>query len=346
MKFKILVVTKYKWGSRDKKHAVIRKTMMQEGNGITDVEFVTLYKDVGKPLMYKDTKGKTRISADWYEENISKNAKIMGFNAVIFQFSTKDGKAWGIAKGHRGSNLRDADFFGEAWLKCDENTVRTYKGNKKRNVYEVDMPHEIGHELKNQEFTDLDVHDFDYQREINNIEGFYQLINVTPVKELNALLNRLLDIKRNLMELFKKKNPLYEAALKFAGTDASPADNAPDELGCAESVSMVIRSVLPDFPIITGTWTLNDALSKDKRFEKVMYSFNQVIPEGTIIICATVPGKPFPAHTGIFGLNNTIFSNDSRREFLGQFLMNYTLPKWIARWVTIGGYEQHFYRLK
>ena len=40
---------------------------------------------------------------------------------------------------------------------------------------------------------------------------------------------------------------LYEAARSFIGTDASPNDLAPDELGCAETVNEIIRRAFGDY---------------------------------------------------------------------------------------------------
>jgi hypothetical protein len=204
--------------------------------------------------------------------------------------------------------------------------------------------------MKNQYFTDLLMHDYDYQSSINRIEDFYRSIVITRGEEQHSLMQRIIDlngIKDALVNLFMKKEKIYEAMLRYVGTDASPADKAPDELGCAESISMVIRSVIPDFPIVLHTKVLKEVLDKRPEFEKYHPEVGKTpFPAGTIILCATEPGHPFPGHVGGFGLNNTIFSNDSRKEFLGKFLMNYTLQKWIDRWVTKGGYVLHFYRLK
>jgi hypothetical protein len=344
----ILVVTKYKWKSRDAKHARIKNTFMQKGNGITDVKFTTLYKDVGTPEMYVDTLGKRRIREEWFEKNISIDAKMKGFNAVVFQFSTEDGKAWGIDAGHRGSNYRDKDFFGECWVKCNENSRRKYKKRRERDMYEVLVPHETGHELKNQGFTTLDMHNFDYRSEINKIEEFYKQIRITTEQEQISIKGRILDL-RLILTMFNtlfgqnKSQLLYEKALQYIGTDASPLDRADDELGCAESVSEIICKVISSFKVVTGTWTLMNAFDTDDRFEELTFTNHDIVPVGTIIICATVPGKPFPGHVGIFAKNNSIMSNDSAT---GKFMANYTAETWYQRWVVKGGYRVRFYKLK
>lgn len=349
MKLNILVVTKYKWDSRDKKHQDIKKIMMQKGNGIDDISFTVKYADLGTPTMYVDNLGVRRIEHNWFEKNISQPAKMEGFNVAVFNFSDIDGLNWGIAKGHRGSNIRDGDFFGECWIKCDENSYRDYKKGRDRLTYVVDVPHEIGHELNVQGLTGLNVHRYDYQRALNNIEKFYKEVRITTEGEINSMYGRILDLRRIVSmfnTLFAPKKDLYQSALKYVGTDASPNDKAPDEVGCAESVSEILNDLFPNFPIWTGTWNLGDYLSKDARFERKYYSRTDTIPSGTIIICRTLPNKPFPGHVGIVGINNTIFSNDSRKEFLGKFLMNYTYEKWIERWCVQGGYAVEFYQIK
>lgn len=120
------------------------------------------------------------------------------------------------------------------------------------------------------------------------------------------------------------------------GSDASPADIVPDEVGCAETVSTLMKKVWTDTPIMTGTWTLWDYLSKHPQFQRVT-----VPTPGCIIISPTVPNKPFPGHTGVFVGNMNIASNDSKT---GKFLENYDLETWMARYVTKGGYPAYIYK--
>lgn len=348
MIFNILVVTKYEWGSRKEKHDEIRKILLQENNGITDVRFTVWERTLPVPLRYRDRFGKVRIKESWFEEHISREAKLKGFNVAVFQFSEEDGAKWGLDKGHRAANFKDGDFFGECWVKCGEHSRRMYQtkdGQKKRNTYTVDIPHEIGHELKLQGLTNINVHDYDYQSATNDIEGFYKDIRITKKGEQRSLLGRILDLKNIFMPPIKD-DVLYTEATRHLNIDASPDDLARDEIGCAESVSCIIQKVFPDFPVITGTYTLLEKLEKDFRFEKTFHNRFSQVPKGTIILCATVPGKPFPGHVGIFGTENTIMSNDSRKEYLGKFLSNYTLGSWYKRWVEWGKYDVHYFKLK
>lgn len=161
-----------------------------------------------------------------------------------------------------------------------------------------------------------------------------------------SALERLLILKRKL--LLKKREEelegslsdmLLAAAVDAIGTDASPSDLAPDELGCAESVSNVVGRVLPQFPTVTGTWTLLDLLSKHSRFETVTGE-----PEpGDIMLYATGQGVGiFPGHVGIVGESNTVMSNDSAT---GKFIENYTVASFRDRYVRWGGFKEHIFRI-
>lgn len=187
-----------------------------------------------------------------------------------------------------------------------------------------------------------------------SIENFTAPITVAVETEQEVIMEKqhiVITLLQKVVSLWqeiinKKAMPtnqkLYEAAVALLGTDASPADEAPDELGCAETVSTILRKVLPDFPVTVSTYTLNEILKHHSLFKEVHYAQGELIPAGTIIICATVPNKPFPGHTGIFSTNSDIMSNDSRT---GQFRLNYTLATWVARWFTKGGYVIRFYQL-
>jgi hypothetical protein len=140
-----------------------------------------------------------------------------------------------------------------------------------------------------------------------------------------------------LMATLEESDNIADAAEVMINTDASPQDIAPDELGCAESVSNIVRSVIPNFPVITGTWTLYDRLNKDSRFDKVSDP-----QRGDIIISptGTLANAPFPGHVGILSDYTNIMSNDSNS---GEWRQNYTLRTWNARWKA-AGYPVYFYR--
>lgn len=131
---------------------------------------------------------------------------------------------------------------------------------------------------------------------------------------------------------------LYLAAKSYIGKDASPLDVASDELGCAESVSNIIRAVV-SFRIITGTWTLWDTIRNDTRFMSV----NLSPTAGDIVISPTSTGNgTIRGHVGIVGEGGTIISASSDS---GKMEQNYTLESWEKRYHDYGGMPVYYYRL-
>jgi len=141
---------------------------------------------------------------------------------------------------------------------------------------------------------------------------------------------------------------LYAEALKCIGTDASPNDVAPDEVGCAETVSDILIYAFGTKVGISFTLSTN-TLYKELLASKAFIQVDQPL-EGDIIISPTGYGNGnlSNGHTGIVGQidntnrdNSIIMSNDSAT---GKFLENYTLGKWKARYKALGGYPVAFFR--
>lgn len=127
---------------------------------------------------------------------------------------------------------------------------------------------------------------------------------------------------------------LYRAARSFLGTDASPKDAAPDELGCVDSVNEVYRKAFGaalTTPDTLSTTQLFTKLSNDTRFFKLLSSGGA--KAGDIIISPTGRGSNITAHghVGIVGKNPSpdgslwVMSNSSAK---GVWEANYTLTSW------------------
>lgn len=162
------------------------------------------------------------------------------------------------------------------------------------------------------------------------------------LKLMTQLLTLQIQVLLLQVQILRKKLErelgLFKVAQASLGVDISPLDAVSDDLGCAESVSWIIRKVISDFPIITGTWTLNKKLSEDLRFERVYYYH-----PGTIIISPTGSGNgKIPGHVGICGEGQDIMSADS---FDGVFKLNFTQNTWRSRYGQLGGMPIYYYRL-
>lgn len=117
------------------------------------------------------------------------------------------------------------------------------------------------------------------------------------------------------------KNTLLSVCTAHLGTDASPNDVAPDELGCAETVTALLQKIYPETPIITGTYTLYEYLNNSPKYQKI----NEPEPEAIIISPTGMGNLGTNGHVGIFMEDGLIASNDSRT---GKFLQNYTFETW------------------
>ncbi len=132
---------------------------------------------------------------------------------------------------------------------------------------------------------------------------------------------------------------LHEYAKLYVGRDASPLDVASDDLGCAESVTSILRNVIP-FPIIVGTATLFELLNNDERF----FSSGILPTEGDIIISPTGSGNgSIRGHVGIVGEDERIYSNNS---YTGNWEQNYIVESWRKRYEMNGGMPVFFFTLK
>ena len=135
---------------------------------------------------------------------------------------------------------------------------------------------------------------------------------------------------------------LYEAARNFLGKDASPSDLAPDEVGCADSVSegeyLIKENRL-------STYWLYKALRESPKWKEVFIPIPGCViisptgfatrknPDGTLVIPV--------GHVGVIMLDGKIASNDSRD---GIFRENYTVTSWNDRYVRRGGFFAKMYR--
>ena len=161
-----------------------------------------------------------------------------------------------------------------------------------------------------------------------------ELMQKILMLQIQALTLQIQILRKKIEEM----TAVYRMARSSLGYDVSPFDVVNDELGCAESVSWIFRKVVGNFPIITGTWTLNEYLKWDKRFQKV-----DSYQPGTIIISPTGSGNgKIRGHVGICGEGENIMSSDSND---GVWKMNYSQQTWKSRYGELGGFPIYYYQL-
>ncbi len=120
---------------------------------------------------------------------------------------------------------------------------------------------------------------------------------------------------------------LYAKALTYLGVDASPSDVAPDEYGCADTVSAIILNCFgPIIKYSVSTAELFNILDKSKHFKRVTeFRFGDIIISPT----GKGDGRLANGHVGIFGEGEEIMSNSSAT---GNFTNNFTLTSWVERY--------------
>lgn len=136
------------------------------------------------------------------------------------------------------------------------------------------------------------------------------------------------------------REKLYYAAKAALGTDASPNDVAPDEYGCVESVACIFRKA---FGYSIGeelsTYRLYEALRKSPLWTMVPLSASL---KGDLILSPSGLGNgSISGHTGYFGENGVIMSNDSAT---GLFSTKYDVKKWVERYQQKGGMPVFVFR--
>lgn len=136
---------------------------------------------------------------------------------------------------------------------------------------------------------------------------------------------------------------IWATAKNLLGYDVSPRDLAPDEYGCAETVSNIIIDSGYIFPEILSTAELYKYLKNSPNWAPVGTPL-----AGDIIISPTGMGGKngvLNGHTGIIMSNNkdgvVIASNNS---WTGNFDENYTLASWKRRYQDKGGYPIYYFR--
>lgn len=130
---------------------------------------------------------------------------------------------------------------------------------------------------------------------------------------------------------------IVNKCLEKAGTDFTPDWMVPDEVSCSYAVTTILKEIDPLFPIITGTYTLDDYLSKNPKFERVLE------PEaGDLVVSPTGQGNGnLIGHTGFYINETDIMSNNSNT---GLFEKNYTRESWRNRYHYKGGFPVRLYR--
>lgn len=140
-----------------------------------------------------------------------------------------------------------------------------------------------------------------------------------------------------LLSLFMKPQPMPEPtpvpietpstvvvrqAEAWLGRDASPNDEASDELGCADSVTSILRTIYKDFPHTVSTIELFVDLKSSRYFKATLTP-----SAGCVVVSPRIGAQP--GHCGIFISSLHIASNNSWGANKGLWTQNYTFDEWV-----------------
>lgn len=135
------------------------------------------------------------------------------------------------------------------------------------------------------------------------------------------LINKVMKFIEKLEKWLDKNNPLgeklYDTSKLLLGQDLS--HKVSNNLGCAESVSRVLKIAFNDDFFSVSTYNFYQMLRGDKKWRQVYFPVR-----GDAIISPTGYGNGH-GHIGIISDNNIIHSNNS---YTGKWSAFYTIPKW------------------
>lgn len=335
------------WESRDKKIAEV-KAFFDGGQTTKGFNFAvaqTKFDDVpfspynnGDPAMNGKVFG---VDPKWYDQNITSLG--IGYDMVLFVLPRKQWKEPNRARGWRTDGDQGPI---QLQIACDEDETSRAGGwgqfSRKTSAFFLLSVHEILHGLFMMSGQQDMTH---YYWDRGQLEKARDMIRLPENYSLPGLIRSLNYLQTILKTLTLAKETPNQKIINYArtliGKDASPLDKAPDGLGCAETVSTILNTLFPGFPIVTGTYTLIfDVLAKRKDFKRIDIS---ELMEGDILGFATGTGNGLVeyGHIGIVEKGGIWLSNNSKDgKFDGHITIAYAKKNWIEK----GGYPPHCFR--
>lgn len=154
---------------------------------------------------------------------------------------------------------------------------------------------------------------------------------------IDTIKAKLAVLQKQVANLIGSPSVLYTTAVPLLGKHITLNDNVPNEVGCAEAVSYVLKQAGITVPEggIPGTATLYSFLKNNKSFVE---SSSYLV--GAIIVSPTGMGNDkIPGHTGICA-NYGILSNNSAT---GLFLETWNISNWISYYHQYGGLPIYYF---
>jgi hypothetical protein len=157
-------------------------------------------------------------------------------------------------------------------------------------------------------------------------------------KKKKPFARRHISVLQAIINTLMNKRTLLEVCESYLGKDASPRDDAPDELACVDTVTRILQQVRPGTPHLVSTIKLNAYLSNPAGgYVKVD------TPQPEDVIVSPTSGKTI-GHAGIFMEDDIIASNNSFGLKKGTFTKNFTHATWVKYYRDKLGLPVNIYR--
>ena len=171
----------------------------------------------------------------------------------------------------------------------------------------------------------------------------YQVANkITPTGTVGPITRNSL----NSYLIAQQSEILYKTTLKYIGRDASPADLADDDVGCADTVSSLLREAFGSqmgIPYMVSTYLMYKALLSSGSYAK-----SNRPSRGCIVISPSGYGNGnlSNGHVGIVGdeIRPGVWEIISNNSPTGTLEKNYDTDRWRSRYVHTGGYPMEYFK--
>ena len=246
----LIVTTQPTWKSWPEKLAACRGGLSL-AKGIGQVSITLNLNDTGVPEVVDG-----RITRAWFDGNISRHARVRGFDAVCLHFSRKEADQWKIKDGLRGSTLNDEDGIAEMWVCADEDDEIRYPNKSKVNRFVKVFLHECSHWFAYALGVPDETHHWDYTR--YHILGVFKNYRFKPgffdklIASLMPLLHPCGAYRSKITQDFGVRNPRYKSGI-HNGTDYATPVFTP--------------IVAPTIGIVTAVWDHHETMGNACLFE-------------------------------------------------------------------------------
>lgn len=205
MNLKVLIYSNFKtaWFAEDFDR--IKKTLQfVEGLavGAIDIDLVH-FEDV--PTFINEA-GSRVVEWEWFKRNLTNNARMRGYNAACFLFSTGDKNQWGISNHVGGWYNDDSDDMFEFFIACTKN--QKAEGYTDMSEFERLFLHELSHGITRWTVGEAKDYTHIWDHNLKAIDAAFRTYSFTAWNEKVSYREHLKRIIQSIKEKFMGKETL------------------------------------------------------------------------------------------------------------------------------------------